>query len=144
MAQEVREALISQRVDCLAVPLPPSVEAPVERAIGALPTISLVLIPETDQEESPTASFVPVDPCQAVIMGIRVAMREDIPRAYVDRGEVLRADPRDASGPLRPQGAFPCDLFRFGGVGAATPCKGFTAMATHLLDGVPPARAGTR
>ena len=31
------------------------------------------------------ASYVPVDPCQAVIMGLRVAMGEGIERAYIDR-----------------------------------------------------------
>jgi hypothetical protein len=124
MAQEVREALISQRVDCLAVPLPPSVEAPVERAIGALPTISLVLIPETDQEESPTASFVPVDPCQAVIMGIRVAMREDIPRAYVDR-EVRCFEPTPVTPP---------DPFALKGLSLAT----FSASVVSALR--PPAK----
>ncbi len=85
LAQEVRETLISRPVDCLAVPLPPSVEAALEPAVEALPRIHLVVLPEPDQNETPTVSFVPVDPCQAVIMGIRVAMGEGIPRAYIDR-----------------------------------------------------------
>ncbi|TLY12427.1 MAG: hypothetical protein E6K69_10670, partial [Nitrospirae bacterium] len=33
MAQEVRETLIERRFDCLAVPLPPSVEEMVETAV---------------------------------------------------------------------------------------------------------------
>jgi hypothetical protein len=98
MAQEVREALIGQRVDCLAVPLPRSVEDPVERAIEALPKIHLVMIPEFDEHGAPAVSFVPVDPCQAVIMGIRVAMGEDIPRAYIDR-EVARFEPTPVTPP---------------------------------------------
>lgn len=85
MAQEVRETLIGRRFDCLAVPLPPSVEQPLEAAVQDLPRISLVVIPEPDQDGMPAASFVPVDPCQAVIMGIRVAIGEDIARGYIDR-----------------------------------------------------------
>jgi hypothetical protein len=85
MAQEVRETLISRRIDCLAVPLPPSVEEPVERAVNKLPRISLVVAREPETDNTPVVNFVPVDPCQAVIMGIRVAMGEGIPRAYVDR-----------------------------------------------------------
>jgi len=85
MAQEVRERLIDRHYDCLAVPLPPSVEALVEKSINRLPAISLVIIPEPKEREQASASFVPIDPCQPVIMGIRVAMGERIARAYIDR-----------------------------------------------------------
>ncbi|HEX3204164.1 MAG TPA: hypothetical protein VHQ67_05380, partial [Nitrospiraceae bacterium] len=85
VAQEVRETLIGRRYDCVAVPLPPSLEDPVERAIADLPRISLVTLPEPIQESMPTVNVVPIDPCQAVIMGIRVAMGEGIARAYIDR-----------------------------------------------------------
>ena len=74
MAQEVRDTLIARPFDCLAVPLPPSVEPTLERAIGDLPRISVVALPEPDRDGSPAVSFVPVDPCQAVVMGVRVAM----------------------------------------------------------------------
>ena len=85
MAQEVRETLLTRQVDCLAVPLPPSVEEPVEQAVERLPFISVVVIPEPDQEGTSMHSFLPIDPCQAVIMGIRVALNEQIDRAYIDR-----------------------------------------------------------
>ncbi len=85
IAQEVRERLISRRYDCLALPLPPSVEEPFERGIDRLPHISLVILPEPDHDGEPTVSYVPVDPCQAVVMGARVAMVEGIARAYIDR-----------------------------------------------------------
>ena len=88
MAHEVRETLIARHYDCLAVPLPESVSHPVEAAIEDLPAISVVVLRE-DQEASERgakqASYVPVDPCQAVIMGLRVAMGEGIERAYIDR-----------------------------------------------------------
>lgn len=92
VAQEVRERLIRSPFDCLAVPLPPSVEGQLERAIDDLPRISVVTIPEPDSDEGAAVSYVPVDPCQAVIMGIRVAMGEGIPRAYLDR-DVSMFDP---------------------------------------------------
>ena len=97
MAHEVREALIARHYDCLAVPLPESVSQPVEAAIEELPNISVVVLRE-DQEDSELgakqASYVPVDPCQAVIMGLRVAMGEGIERAYIDRDvRVYEPDP---------------------------------------------------
>ncbi len=98
MAQEVRERLISRPYDCLAVPLPPSLEDRVERAIEDLPAVSLVLLPEEQDAGDHSASFVPIDPCQAVIMGIRVAMGEAIARAYVDR-EVSVFDPAPFQAP---------------------------------------------
>lgn len=84
MAQEVREAFLARRIDCLAVPLPPSVEELIEQAIDQLPLISTVVLSEPDKEETPCHSFIPIDPCQPVIMGLRVAMSECIARAYID------------------------------------------------------------
>src|SRR5574337_795624 len=98
IAQEVRETLIGKRYDCLAVPLPPSMEESVEQAVAQLPQISLVVLPEPAQDEKTTVSFVPIDPCQAVIMGIRVAMGESIHRAYIDR-EVAQFEPTPFAGP---------------------------------------------
>jgi hypothetical protein len=98
VAQEVRERLISRPVDCVAVPLPHSVEDTLEHAIDDLPCISVVTIPEPSRDEAATVSYVPVDPCQAVIMGIRVAMGEGIPRAYIDR-DVSVFDPLAFSAP---------------------------------------------
>lgn len=99
MAWEVRETLIARRYDCLAVPLPPSLESAVEEAIEVLPGISVVCVKEDgDASGAPTASYVPIDPCQPVIMGIRVAMGEGIARAYVDR-EVRVYEPDPALAP---------------------------------------------
>jgi hypothetical protein len=85
MAQMVRDIMLSREIDCLAVPLPPSVESLVEEGVTALPTISIVVCPERHEDEASGCSYIPIDPCQAVIMGIRVAMGERIDRAYVDR-----------------------------------------------------------
>lgn len=97
VAQEVRDALIGRRFDCLAIPLPPSLEDQIEAAVEDLPRISLVVLPEPDREE-PTVNFVPVDPCQPVIMAIRVAMGERIARAYIDR-DVAVFEPTPFSAP---------------------------------------------
>lgn len=94
MAQEVRETLIARRYDCLAVPLPPSAAAPVEAAIERLPAISVVSFMEDDT----AASYIPIDPCQPVIMGLRVAMGEGIAREYVDR-EVRAYEPDPVHAP---------------------------------------------
>src|ERR671921_344528 len=76
VAQEVREFLISRPVDCLAVPLPPSFESAVEQSVTELAAINVVLCHEPDNGDDKVVNYVPVDPCQAVIMGIRVAMGE--------------------------------------------------------------------
>ncbi|RMH02685.1 MAG: hypothetical protein D6704_13790 [Nitrospirae bacterium] len=85
IAKEVRELLLSRRADCLAVPLPPSGAELIERGIAQLPRISLVIWPEPASEHESVCNFVPIDPCQPVIMGLRVAMTEDMARAYIDR-----------------------------------------------------------
>ncbi len=98
VAQEVRDTLIARRYDCLAVPLPPSVEVSLESAVDELPQVNLVVLPEPDRGEHPIVSFIPVDPCQPVIMGIRVAIGEGIPRAYIDR-EVRAFEPLPLAAP---------------------------------------------
>ncbi|HMW85259.1 MAG TPA: hypothetical protein PKD65_04510, partial [Nitrospira sp.] len=85
VAQEVRDRLTDRRYDCLAVPLPPSFEHPLEEAVVDLPTISVIVQQEPDSETGATVNYVPVDPCQAVVMGIRVAIGEGMYRAYIDR-----------------------------------------------------------
>src|SRR5262249_22765767 len=102
-AIEVRRLMLSEQFDCLAIPLPPSFQLPVEQAIQFLPSVSLVLQRETselevrewtgfdsDQDDSdqqdtmPVASYVPIDPCQGVITGLRIALDERIPRQFID------------------------------------------------------------
>ncbi|MSR57886.1 MAG: hypothetical protein EXS05_09450 [Planctomycetaceae bacterium] len=107
-ALEVRRAMLADRFDCLAVPLPPSFQPDVEQAIGHLPAITLVAQAEphrfgpvrfdtgdwspdqsaeddeTDADESPAHSYVPIDPCQPVIAALRVAIEERIARAFID------------------------------------------------------------
>jgi len=89
-AIEVRRVMLEERFDCLAVPLPPSFRADVERAIDFLPAITVVTQaeqagyaapdwrPDGDSEEDEDApdavSYVPIDPCQPVIAALRIAL----------------------------------------------------------------------
>jgi hypothetical protein len=96
-AVEVRRVMLSSSFDCLAVPLPPSFQADVERAVDLLPSVTAVFQPEPvdfNREWTPQASeesaarracsYVPIDPCQGVIAAIRIAQGEQIPRAFID------------------------------------------------------------
>ncbi len=112
-AWEVRRVMLEDRFDCLAVPLPPSFQSDVERAIMQLPRPGLVLqreprayatswTPEDDRrdedepsDEDLTCSFVPIDPCQGVIMALRVALGEHLPRRFIDL-ETARFEPHSA------------------------------------------------
>jgi hypothetical protein len=105
-ALEVRRMMLAGQFDCVAVPLPPSFQRNVETAIAVLPQPMLVVQAEPPQfvsgewsaeaqsAEEPaegeeenaerTVSFVPIDPCQGVIMALRIALGEHIPRAFID------------------------------------------------------------
>ena len=85
VAKAIRELWLAHRFDCIALPLPASVETPVEEGIGRLPVVSVVVMPEPDNNERPRCSYIPLDPCQPVISAIRMAMEEGVDRAYVDR-----------------------------------------------------------
>ena len=84
-ALEVRRRLLSASCDCLAVPLPPAFEDGVEDAVARLPGISVVAQQEGNIGRDPLAcTYVPIDPCQPVIAGIRTAIETGLPRAYID------------------------------------------------------------
>src|SRR5262245_10796727 len=78
----VREELLARPYDCLAVPLPPSFQKQVESAIDRLPVVSAVVQKDV---EGDGFSYVPIDPCQGVIAGLRTAKGERIARAFIDR-----------------------------------------------------------
>jgi len=80
-AQEVRRLLLARRFDCLAVPLPPSFQREVERCVELLPQVHVVAQKSSDGE---SASFVPVEPCQPIIAGLRIALQERMARGFVD------------------------------------------------------------
>jgi hypothetical protein len=85
-ALRVRAELLERSYDCVAVPLPPSFQEDVEAAIRRLPAVSIVV--QRDAGEGggagPGCSYVPIDPCQGVIAGLRFALGEHVPRAFID------------------------------------------------------------
>ncbi|MCA9147875.1 MAG: hypothetical protein KDA92_01185 [Planctomycetales bacterium] len=98
-ALEVRRMMLEHRFECLAVPLPPSFQSNVENAIQRLPEPAVVIQREAceyqppwmnededeeDDDELSAVSYVPIDPCQPVIAGLRVALGERIARAFID------------------------------------------------------------
>jgi hypothetical protein len=113
-ALEVRRTLLNQRFECVAVPLPPSFQELVEAGVQRLPTPSVVIQRETprfqtewspehdlrdpdDDEDNDqrSCSYVPIDPCQGVIMALRIALGEHIPREFIDL-ETLNFEPSSA------------------------------------------------
>lgn len=102
-ALTVRRWLLEETYDCVAIPLPPSFQESVEQGIVDLPTPSIVIQPlgggtsgswstptwgtdsdESEEETDAAVSYVPIDPCQPVIMAIRAAMGEHVHREYID------------------------------------------------------------
>ncbi|MCA9319859.1 MAG: hypothetical protein KDB53_03945, partial [Planctomycetes bacterium] len=81
-ALAVREELLANHYDCLAVPLPASFEPAVMDAVALLPQVSMVV--QTMDDEGQTASHVPIDPCQPVIRGLRMAQAERKAIAFID------------------------------------------------------------
>jgi hypothetical protein len=89
-ALSVRKWLLEHPCDCLAVGLPESFRYSVLDAIGTLPNPALVLqrpLPDygktwqagsgdCSDPADPFWSYVPIDPCQPMIMALRVAMGE--------------------------------------------------------------------
>jgi hypothetical protein len=111
-ALAVRRVMLEERFDCLAVPLSPSFQGDVERAIEFLPSPSLVTqaeerryrtewSPDDDDEEEEDdeaereLSYVPIDPCQGVIAALRAAKSEHIAREFIDL-ETSRYEPAQA------------------------------------------------
>ena len=78
--REVRQRILASDCDCLAVALPPEFQATVEQGVGLLPLISVSCM----EEVGGTQSYVPVDPTQPVIMGLRIALQEGIRREFID------------------------------------------------------------
>ncbi len=79
-AREVRHQLLSNSCDCLAIALPPEFQPTVEQGINHLPAISL----SCQEQPNGAMNYVPIDPSQPFIMGLRIAMQEGISRHFID------------------------------------------------------------
>jgi len=82
-ALKVREMILSGDFDCLAVALPASFEEGILQGIDRFPEVSAVL--QREPGETGSVNYVPVDPCQGMIMGIRIALQEYLPCEFIDR-----------------------------------------------------------
>ena len=76
----IKDRLLSSSTDCLAVGLPPEFQTTVEDGINHLPLITLC----SQKESSGSFNYIPIDPCQPLIMGLRIASQEGIHRKYID------------------------------------------------------------
>lgn len=92
-ALEVRRRMLDGQFDCLALPLPPSFGPALESALEWLPSPGIVVQRPVSTWETnspsmstrdPACSFVPVDPCQPVIMALRIARQERLACQYID------------------------------------------------------------
>jgi hypothetical protein len=104
-AVAVRERMLGKRHAALAVELPASLRATVEHGLDHLPQIRAVVYKEfqpqagefshwspereqrDDEVEAATdtrAWYVPIDPCDAVVEGLRIARGERVPIHFVD------------------------------------------------------------
>lgn len=82
-AMHVRRLMLQNRFDALAVPLPESFSQPVTEAVAELPTIQVCARKEPSEKDA--YQFVPIDPCQPVIMALRMATQEYIPAYCIDQ-----------------------------------------------------------
>jgi hypothetical protein len=94
-ASALRKELLSRPFDALAVPLPASFATDVIRGVQRLPALSAVVrlsaqegrFEELEDSQETTdlrGTYVPIDPCQAVIAAIRIALEERKPMVWID------------------------------------------------------------
>ncbi len=106
-AMAVRRWLLEHPCDCIAVELPESFKEAVIAGVENLPKPSIVIQPaqsgfesqlqqehswqpddedsdDESDEDAATCSYVPIDPCQPVIMALRVALGEHWPIEFCD------------------------------------------------------------
>lgn len=94
-ASALRKELLTRPFDALAVPLPASFATDVIRGVKRLPALSAVVrlsaqedrFDELDDSQETTdlrGTYVPIDPCQAVIAAIRFALGERKPIVWID------------------------------------------------------------
>jgi len=83
-AVAVRRFLLEHTFDCIAIPLPASFRIAVLAGVEQLPTPSAV-VQVASSESVDSASYVPVDPCQAVIAAIRFGISDRTPLQFIDQ-----------------------------------------------------------
>lgn len=84
-ALALRQALLQQSFDALAVPLPPSFADPVQAGVLRLPVVSAVVQGVDDVHGESFGTMVPIDPCQGVIAALRFAWSEHKAVEWIDK-----------------------------------------------------------
>jgi hypothetical protein len=91
-ALAVREAFFRERPDCVAVELPETLAAPVDRAIRRLPVMSVIRY----ARDGGWPAFVLVEPCDGIFEALRLAREHGIASHLVDRDSDDYPDHHDA------------------------------------------------
>jgi hypothetical protein len=79
-ALAVRDLFFRERPDCVAVELPETLSAPVERAVKRLPLLSVIRYEIADGP-----AFLLVEPCDGIFEALRLAREHALPWHLVDR-----------------------------------------------------------
>lgn len=80
-ADEVKEAFLDKRFDCIAVGLPNSFNDAISEGVRKLPFISVVLAEEIEE----AFAYFPIDPCDGMIEAIRLGVKEGVPIHFIDK-----------------------------------------------------------
>ena len=78
-ALAVRDIFLRERPDCVAVELPETLSAPVERAVRRLPLLSVVRY-----EAGKEPRFLLVEPCDGIFEALRLAREHGVPAHLID------------------------------------------------------------
>jgi len=79
-AREVRRLCGERKFDCIAVDIPPAFQDELADAVDNLPLISAIIAyDEHGGSEDDCKYYIPVDPCDAMIEGVRQARQRRIP-----------------------------------------------------------------
>lgn len=78
-ARHIRELCLRESYDCIALDLPGAFEDDVSRAVDELPLVKTVVA----EDASGPLYYIPVDPCDATIEGIRQSRQNRIPCSFV-------------------------------------------------------------
>ena len=76
----VRQQILSEPCDCVAVSLPSEFQTSVEEGIDLLPCITLSAM----EEPGGAYNYITIDPAQPIIMALRIAKQEGITSAFID------------------------------------------------------------
>ncbi len=88
-ARRVRELCAHNRYDCIAVDIPETFEADLGAAVDSLPVIQAVVA----RDQSEPLFYIPIDPCDAMIEGMRQARQNHIPCRCIANPELQRPEP---------------------------------------------------